>query len=1414
MENRTISPIAIDLGAKYTGVLLPHYEAGEDVTETKIFGLVVVNSDKMTWSQQPRRQKRHQMRGYKRRKMAKRLLWLILAHEYGMERQEQPCEVAAFINGLLNRRGFTYLAEELDESALRVPVAALAELPGGLFNQSEPLEEQLARILSNPDKARKLLRDENFPHTKTDCRNAISDQFKNEKKEIVAAWEQIHNACEKVDKSENDGHRPRRDYLENIALDINESEILSQSLPEALSQKALGRLIGHISNLQLRVLRKYFNDPKMAGRGYWDPERLHRFFFRWVKSWHARKGTEERDRQRRLLAMRGKPVIDVFTGVDPNMTIPPYEDQNNRRPPKCMTVRLSEEKLDYAVPHWRDWVRKLRVVPANRFLDESAGEVEVAEATFLQRLMERSAALDPYQLRLLTNMESEEDRRQKPGYAHLHAVLGSATENFLGLCGRFYRETALARSGLWFDHEDRLLSLCNRVPPQKRKLKPQLLESILGIELTKEAVETLEQRFWNASQPKIQRRTCRSWARLAAEKQKEYGIHLRTAGEQQLARLETGSTLEDRDLALLYRNAPDAALALGEWFNLPAEQVNKFSSPHSLAQIFNILEGDINGFNRTCAACTAENIWRMKEESLAERTPDDVRAELPSRLGKPETAARAVRLSNDSTRPFDGQMAAIIDAIAREIVKEKLRQIGNTSDLVHVPLLVESNQFTFTDELAETKRQRNSKAAKRARELAEKTEAGWQEKNERIRAASRGICPYTGIGLGAFGDIDHIVPRSLSRDTRQTIFNSEANLIYCSSRGNHRKGDREYFLEDLDKRYLRSQFDTDNIAAIHQMIEEVVSPYVRQGRRLRAFSELTEIEQTAFRHALFDQKLRDEVIPLLEQRIKTRVNGTQAWLAKRIHHHLVKATSEGGPRIEVTAHHIDAGQVRQQRDLIAAIDSRWEKRTPQPASSHVVDAAAVFLHALEAPHTRPLLRTISSGSFEDEAWRSRLVPEVISVRRLEPRPKYRRDNPGSAPIFKDGIYAERFVPLLLDGEGLRAGYSLENSVVVRNPRVFFEALTPWLRSRKRPLDDTSYEAWLVKAADGLQYFEVDRSAAFRLLARPETSLSDEERIARALLESIRFTQQKVPVEKAFLDSQGRKLDTADNILKARDFTIKLNTPGNPVPRNTGAAGTVILPSIDRWRAITEDPEVASLLGGKAPAPGFWDSLYKRHFPRQSQVRHHKRVRKTFSLPRIKSPSGGFRVERKTPDGRAWQLVESDGYSAVGFAKNQNGVDFSSPCPLPSLAKSRSVTPLEELEARSPDSIVYFDDWREIPLEGDQVPKLSRLAYAPGSQDRFYVRAGFSSGQFREHVAPLLDGVDGPEDLLPTNRLPDPAKWEALLGPMLGKPRSDLFLVQTGNEVVLEYIVSSTKQVMKKAYARVVGKSHAASHHDQ
>ncbi|WP_370802835.1 hypothetical protein [Sutterella wadsworthensis] len=45
-------------------------------------------------------------------------------------------------------------------------------------------------------------------------------------------------------------------------------------------------------------------------------------------------------------------IIETLCTLDPNRTIPPYEDQNNRRPPLDQTLLLSPEKLTRAV--WRN----------------------------------------------------------------------------------------------------------------------------------------------------------------------------------------------------------------------------------------------------------------------------------------------------------------------------------------------------------------------------------------------------------------------------------------------------------------------------------------------------------------------------------------------------------------------------------------------------------------------------------------------------------------------------------------------------------------------------------------------------------------------------------------------------------------------------------------------------------------------------------------------------------------------------------------------------------------------------------------------------------------------------------------------------------------------------------------------------
>ena len=114
-QTKIISPIAIDMGAKNTGVYLNHFVQGEDPTTSgNIAGkTIVIDSSSITWSQVSRTQKRHQVRNNKRRKLAKRLLKLILEKEYDVNPDPKQSE---YLNGLLNRRGYNRI-ETTEEQA-------------------------------------------------------------------------------------------------------------------------------------------------------------------------------------------------------------------------------------------------------------------------------------------------------------------------------------------------------------------------------------------------------------------------------------------------------------------------------------------------------------------------------------------------------------------------------------------------------------------------------------------------------------------------------------------------------------------------------------------------------------------------------------------------------------------------------------------------------------------------------------------------------------------------------------------------------------------------------------------------------------------------------------------------------------------------------------------------------------------------------------------------------------------------------------------------------------------------------------------------------------------------------------------------------------------------------------------------
>lgn len=271
----------------------------------------------------------------------------------------------------------------------------------------------------------------------------------------------------------------------------------------------------------------------------------------------------------------------------------------------------------------------------------------------------------------------------------------------------------------------------------------------------------------------------------------------------------------------------------------------------------------MSGFSATTLAVHLENAWRMTIKDAVIN-------------GETVRAAQCSRLPAETARPFDGLVRRLVDRQAWEIAKRASTDIQSKVDfsngIVDVSIFVEENKFEFSASVADLKNSQHAKDTKKNKRTknkmlseAEKLETRWLNKNERIKKASRETCPYTGQRLAEGGEIDHILPRSLIKDARGIVFNSEPNLIYVSSRGNQLKKDQRYSLSNLHTDYLKKIFKTSNIAAITAEIEDVVTK-LQQTHRLKFFDLLNEHEQDCVRHALFlddGSEARNAVLELL-----------------------------------------------------------------------------------------------------------------------------------------------------------------------------------------------------------------------------------------------------------------------------------------------------------------------------------------------------------------------------------------------------------------------------------------------------------------------------------------------------------------------------------------------------------------------
>ena len=317
-----ISPIAIDLGAKYTGVYFANYPAGSSIKEFdkeseeiskegKVYKLDRYKRDKYKENKYmllmaDRTAARHQRRCYDRRQMVKRLFKLIWEKYFVLEWDKDVQQTTSF---LFNRRGVSFLTEEYDP-----------EIESGRRFRSEYFEE-------------------------------VKDILENKRSK----------------ETKKNGNKIGDDYIDRFINKFKDND--------KIKIRDLHKLICHLSNLELKPLRKYFNCKGHKENDFWDEKRLAERFDSWImKQW--RVGEKDRDKKRGekgdYQELRQKwrdykeqerdTVVNFWLKEDPFYTIPPYQDINNRRPPRCQSLVLNAKFLNNkkeGYPQWREWLQDI-----------------------------------------------------------------------------------------------------------------------------------------------------------------------------------------------------------------------------------------------------------------------------------------------------------------------------------------------------------------------------------------------------------------------------------------------------------------------------------------------------------------------------------------------------------------------------------------------------------------------------------------------------------------------------------------------------------------------------------------------------------------------------------------------------------------------------------------------------------------------------------------------------------------------------------------------------------------------------------------------------------------------------------------------------------------------------------------------
>lgn len=1263
------SIISLDLGGKYTGFFSFTSNSISNIDDFQ--SGTIIYDESFGLSQVIRRGKRHTKRNNLRNKLVKRLFLLILQKHYGLKIDFLPDEIL----GLFNKRGYTYASfeikenekEELESGVLKEFLnEKLTDYP---INSDDEVEEFLNQIASNETifKNYKNVFENLFttithqPKKQLELKEEIKSEYeKDDAKELLNGLKMVKKIIDEFDKQQNQGNLPRAKYFSELNSEI-EQNLKIQEFFKTYNLQILyiQNLIANLSNYQLKELRRYFNDENMKNGDIWNEEKLHKITWRFIQSWHP-KNDEDKQRQKdNLKELKSKKIIEFFTTTNPIMTIPPYDDMNNRGAVKCQSLRLNEEYLDIHLANWRNITFKLSNQNQKENLDISTIKGWGEDSTLFHRILDTSKEIDSYKLRS-NKIDAYIDILGKED----SLALQKFTKNYYELI------RLKVRTGIW-TKDDKMFKKCKHNPSYKNNQIHNLIAGILGVKIEADKFTLFEKELWNI---KFGNKKLVSYCKNIEELRKSHGNLFKLYIEELTKKEPKELSKEEKsDFNLLLQSTLyEWTNKIGDFFGIEEKYRARFNNHFSMAQLYTIIETKRSGFNSTCKWCTAENQYRTTTSM-----------EINQETGEVFKNANAQRLPADTQRPFSGKIERYIDKLGYEIAKVKAKEIENIEGYeIKLQIVLEQNAFEYEESIRSAKiKNANKKANESLKKSKESFDNKLKDKTKRIKDFINGICPYCGENLGEEGgEIDHILPRSYTLKFYDTVFNSEGNLLYVHQKCNQAKKETIYKLNDIKAPITKEE------------IEKIINPISKNS--YKTFTALTPEQQKAFKYALFldkDNEAYQRVINWLRTDQSSRVNGTQKYLAKKIQEKLKLMLPNKKFDFEFIL--ADANDIHDLREKYAKENELLKKPEIQPPSSHTIDAIMAFLSVypkiVKQDELPSVDKVINFANLEN--W-SALENEILTkgkstnqkIEEMIGNNNFSQKSMRevfSKAIFKDESIGERYKPIVQYQNRFYIGYpkTIKNGYDIKYCQEIISK-NDILKSEK--IIENKDLSNLSKDNNYIKIYSINKQTINELsndfFNFKYASLDETEKEKTSLIEFIinncKYYVKKTSVINApqFLNKESMKPFPFYDDWQRFHESYKKELGYEPKTKKDNGKFVYDISGIDN----------------------LWIEFCKKYFNIKTKDNRNK-ARKVFSIIALTSAPGTvFRIKRKTPKGYIYQATAIDNQQIAGDYAN---ILLKANCKSLALAGQK---PSQDLKKEL--TVKQSKDIRDIKLEPSKI----------------------------------------------------------------------------------------------------------------